>query len=190
MTTPPPYPSNPPYPPNQPYGQMPGYQQQPRLPRPAVPSTVTTAFILFLVSAAAGIFVAVYLLSDTGRAEVREAIRTAQGVQLPDPSEFETVVSVAIALASGIVLVIGALFVFFAFMMRAGRNWARIVLTVLTGLSIASGLSGGGTGGGMHWSNWVSLVLSIVALVFMFLAPSNEYFRRSKQFRAQQQLIG
>lgn len=185
MTNPPPYPGN------QPYGQMPGYQSQgSRLPRPAVPGTVTGAFALYVLAALVSVVSAILLTTESGREEVRRAVREAQASSGMNPADFDAAVSLAIGIGIGFVVLFIALYLFFAFMMRAGRNWARIVLTVLSGLSIAGGLSGTAAAGGMTWANWVSLVFSVLAIVLMFLTPSNEYFQRSKQYRAQQQLLG
>ncbi|MBW8871368.1 MAG: hypothetical protein JF618_04080 [Leifsonia sp.] len=64
-------------------------------------------------------------------------------------------------------------FVLFAFFMRRGANWARIILTVLTALSLFNVLAGYGVG-------FIQFVATVVALVLMWLRPSNEYFSAVK----------
>lgn len=184
MTNPPPYPGN------QPYGQMPGYQSQgSRLPRPTIPSTVNGAFALYILAALVSVVSAVLLFTESGRETVRQAIRDAQAGSGLTDAEFDSAVGIAVGVAVAVTFLFIGLYLLFAFMMRAGRNWARIVLTILSALNIASSLAGTAAGG-MTWATWTSLILSVIAIVLMFLAPSNQYFDRSKQFRAQQQLLG
>ena len=71
-------------------------------------------------------------------------------------------------------------FVLFAYFMRRGANWARIVLTVLTALSLLNVLAGYGVG-------FLQFAATVAALVLIWLRPSNEYFaavRASKAPRA------
>lgn len=183
MTNPPPYPGN------QPYGQMPGYQQQgSRMPRPTPPGSVTGAFLLYLLNALVSLASIIVLFGEGARADLRREL-AAQQSNLSE-ADLDSLVRVGFIVVIGIAVVFIALFLFFAFMMRAGRNWARIVLTVLSGLSIAGSLGGNAYSTGQDWATWAGLAFSVVAIVLMFLTPSNEYFQRSKQFRAQQQLLG
>lgn len=76
-------------------------------------------------------------------------------------------------------IMIGLLFVVaefvFAFLMRGGRNWARIVLAVLGGLGVLLELVGlVGTAGAV---GLLQLLLLSAAIVTMFLPPANAWFR-------------
>jgi hypothetical protein len=64
-------------------------------------------------------------------------------------------------------------FVLFAFFMRRGANWARIILTVLTVLSALNILTGYGSG-------FIQFAATVVAVVLMWLRPSSEYFAAVK----------
>jgi len=63
-----------------------------------------------------------------------------------------------------------------------GRNWARIVLWVLGGLSVLSGLTSLGVGGGLLSTiGVVQMLLVIAGIVLLALRPSNEWYRAEKQ---------
>ena len=70
-----------------------------------------------------------------------------------------------------------ALFVWFAWQ---GRHWARVVLWVLGGLGIASGLAGLAVGGPLPFLstlNVFQLLILIAGVVLLALKPSNEWYR-------------
>lgn len=69
----------------------------------------------------------------------------------------------------------GLLHVLFAVFLLRGKNWARIVLTVvgaLTLIGLAMKMALG------DWASGISLVLTVAAIVLMYLPASNAYFRR------------
>jgi hypothetical protein len=79
-----------------------------------------------------------------------------------------------------------ALFVWFAWQ---GRNWARIVLWVLGGLGIVSGLAGLAVGSPLPFLsalNVFQLLILIAGVVLLALKPSNEWYR----FRGWQRASG
>ena len=178
---------NPQYPPN-PYGQAyPGSVPAP-VAKPRTPGAVTGAFIIYLLEAVIFVLGAVVTVNS---AIWDQAIQDglANSSSTVDPA---ALVSTAKTLLIVVFALFAALFLFFAFMMRAGRNWARIVLTVLSGLSIASAFSArssvtvnnrtytatSGTAVG-----WVGVALSVLAIILMYLGASNAYFHDSKAFR-------
>ena len=78
------------------------------------------------------------------------------------------------------------LFVWFAW---RGYNWARVVLWVLGGLGIASGLVGVAVGSPLPFLDALGvfqLLLLIAAVVLLALKPSNEWYR----FRGWQRATG
>ena len=93
----------------------------------------------------------------------------------------DTVANAALGVAIGfsvLTLIFWAVtFVLFAFLMRRGANWARIVLTVLTALSLFNVLNGFGTG-------TLQVILSIVALILIWLRPSSAWFAAIKASKA------
>jgi hypothetical protein len=78
------------------------------------------------------------------------------------------------------------LFVWFAW---SGRNWARIVLWVLGGLGIASGLAGLAIGSPLPFLSALGvfqLLFLIAGVVLLAMKPSNEWYR----FRGWQRVTG
>jgi hypothetical protein len=80
-----------------------------------------------------------------------------------------------------IIVAVELLFIWFAW---RGRNWARIVLWVVGGLAIVSGLAGLGTnsqlGGFYRTLGIFQLVITIAAVILLSLKPSNEWYRYRK----------
>jgi hypothetical protein len=76
------------------------------------------------------------------------------------------------------------LFLWFAW---RGHNWARIVLWVLAGLGIVSGLAGLAIGSPLPFLTALGgfqMLLLIAAVVFLALKPSNEWYRFRRWQRA------
>jgi hypothetical protein len=87
-----------------------------------------------------------------------------------------TTTALVVGLVIGL-LVVAAEFVL-VFLMRAGRNWARIVLAVLGGLAVLFGLIGlAVTAGARSVTGVLHLLLLIGAIVTMFLPAANAWFR-------------
>jgi hypothetical protein len=90
-------------------------------------------------------------------------------------------------------IVVGFLFVavygLFLWFAWQGRNWARIVLWVLAGLGIVSGIAGLALGSPLPFLTALGgfqTLLLIAAVVFLALKPSNEWYR----FRSWQRANG
>lgn len=139
--------------------------------RRKAPAPVTLAFIFYLLSALA-VLVGVALLFTTGGEQ--ELRNTLAGSATPDIS-VQDLVNATRIIAVVVAVVVFLLYLLFALKMRAGRNWARIVLTVLTALSIVSSFSGN-LGAARNWSTWVSIILPVLAIILMFLPQSSAYF--------------
>lgn len=175
-----------PYPPQYPTSQSDTYQGRPA--HPAAPGSITGAFLIYLLAAvllAVGVVLA--LTSNVWNDAIAAAGNTSS-------VNTQTLVNTAKIITVVIGVVFLALYLLFAFKMRAGRNWARIVLTVLSALSIASSFSASGSvnvNGTVYKSTStqttgiVGAVLAIVAIVLMFLPASNAYFAQSKAARQQ-----
>ncbi|WP_424190088.1 hypothetical protein ACOBQX_14705 [Actinokineospora sp. G85] len=176
------------------YGQQPGQspQYQPMPSAPPVghgapltrPKQVDTSFMLWLVNAAInilGFIVTLTIGSDVLRDQVREQAGVSGGLS---DSEIDTAVTAALTVSGIIAVAFFALYVLFAFKMRAGRNWARITLTVLGVLGVLSGLYSLASGDGGVVGiilNVVQVVLIGTALFLMWQKPSTEYFEASKR---------
>ncbi len=184
------------------YGGQPGYPQSghpggypEQATKPKTPSTVTAAFAVYVLAAimaAVGILLA--LNSDIWAQAVRDAGANAQDL---NGVSVESVVNIAKGLVIGVGIVFVALYLLFAFKMRAGRNWARITLTVLSALSLLSTVNATGsvtvanrtyTSSTSSVTGWIGVVLAVAAIVLMYLPASNEYFRTVKAQLLQRKL--
>ncbi|SEF20128.1 hypothetical protein SAMN05421837_101239 [Amycolatopsis pretoriensis] len=145
---------------------------------PARPSTVEGAFWAFIASTVIGlvggflIFASRDAIADTLRNSNRQS-----GGSLTD-AQIDQAVTITMVVALVIAVVIAALYLLFAFKLRAGRNWARIVLTVITALQLLSVLVGQTTVLG-----YISVVVAVIGVVLSFLTPSNAYFAAAKPIR-------
>lgn len=158
---------------------------------PARPTSVTLAFLAWVVMTALSLLSLVFVLtSPIWDQAVAAGLRTADvnGVQI----DASTLVNTA-KITSVVGFLIGAaLYLLFAFKMRDGRNWARVVLTIIGVLGVLSALlpsyrsvTVNGTtfvvqNYGIHW---ISLALLVAALILMFVPASNAYFTASKAYR-------
>ncbi|MBD7996359.1 hypothetical protein H9639_13725 [Arthrobacter sp. Sa2CUA1] len=106
--------------------------------------------------------------------------------------EFGYYVDVPATVASGITFLIiagvisAAISLLIAFFIYRGHNWARIVLTVFTVLSLINLRSLFADGVPVMSSALMSLaaaVLMLAATVVLYLAPSGRYFTAMKQYR-------
>lgn len=91
---------------------------------------------------------------------------------------FQVILAFSIAIFAGLMLL-------FAFKMRAGRNWARILLTVYTGVGVWSFLSAMASSGAeleLMWS-LAEVAFGVTAVVYMFRPESTKYFAEHKQRR-------
>lgn len=148
-----------------------------------VPATVETSYRLWLAAIAVGVLsgVVAFFLVD-------ELTAAAGGAPLPElpPDQARTATLLAglfaVLVAAGFV----ALAVFVVRRMRAGRGWARLVLTLLGGLTAGYGLLGlgetfalfgaGAAGAVYALLSLVQLVLLVAAIVAMYRRGAAEYF--------------
>ena len=175
------------YPPQYPPSPSNGYPGQP--PAPTAPGSVKGAFLIYLIAALlAAVGVVLSLTSNVWNQAVAAAGSNTSGV---DTQTLVNTVKITTAVVGVILL---GLYLLFAFKMRAGRNWARIVLTVLSALSIlslASASSSVNVNGTVYKSSstqltgWIGGALAVVGIVLMFLPASNAYFSASKAARQQ-----
>jgi len=172
------------------------------------PADVSRAFWLLISSVAISLFggFAEYLkIPDNGSDAIAKAMRGAGISQI-----LADAISNSATVASLVIIVLwNAFWVLLSFKIRAGRNWARITLTVLTTLGIAILLSGTSS---FHFQqtsttepavdspsvtislnnevapntlvteiSWIiSTALAVVAIVFIFRPAANAYVRRPR----------
>ena len=157
------------------------------------PTSVSIAFWLWILQVLVGVLSVILLFTSN---------EFARALQDADVALNDTVARDALNVVRVVAVIFGlifaGLFLLFAFRMRAGRNWARVVLTVLGALSLISNLS---SAGGTTTINdvrvtirpasvvavgWVSAVVAIIAIVLMFVGGANQYFtamRASRMYR-------
>jgi hypothetical protein len=132
---------------------------------------MVAAFFGYLVSTISALVGAGLLLGY--RDELAAALRTANTRLTEDQIQHSATVAQAFGIA--VLVVLALLYLFLSFKLKAGRNWARIVLTIVTLLQVASLVATSGTA-----VNYVSTAISVLALVLSYLPPSNAYVTQVK----------
>lgn len=167
-------------PPQQPYTPAPpplsdselaGYGQQ----RPSVPEPKEVRLSFFLWLAGAILLVVSSVLVLTQRDAALEEARRAPATPGITVEQLESTVTAILVFLVIIGVVLAALMVFFAMKARAGRNWARIALTVLGAAVFLYHLIG---------FSLVGLVIVLVvaaAVVTLYLPASKAYFDSVKR---------
>ena len=170
--------------PQQPYGQAPQqYGQSPYAQYPSehpqgaaaggVPKMVNNAFWMIVAAGALwliSLLVAIPGLDDpTMRSTFDEQMR-AGGADV----DFESIKGVVVGMMVVVGLIGAGLYALVALNVRKGKNWARILGTVLAALSLFSLLPLGiGT---------VAVLLGIAAIVMLYLPASAPYFQKQQPF--------
>ncbi len=99
--------------------------------------------------------------------------------------DLATGVAVArVSLGIGVAL-FAALFVLFAVKMRAGRSWARLLLTVFAAVGVVNFLSAVASSGAelsLMWS-LAEVAFAVTAVVYMFRPESTSYFAEHRKRR-------
>ena len=173
--TDPAYQSMPPAPAYGGYGSMPPAEYgQPVVVGPA-PSSVVNAVRLMFAAAVLGLVSLVVALST------KSTLRADIAKKNPDydPHKLDTAVNVAIGagVVFGIIFIV--LFILLALQVRRGKNWARIVTWVITGLGIISALASLGqtVAAASRVVGLVSGLLDIAIVVLLMQKPSNAFFK-------------
>lgn len=158
-------------------------------PAPVPPSTVKGAFLIYLIAALISVVGIVLVVTSN----VWDQAIAAAGTNVTSNGTSATSLASAAKIATIVVGVIFiGLYLLFAFKMRAGRNWARIVLTVLSVLSILSAARATASinvngqvysVGGSQATGWIGAAIAVVAILLMYLGASNAYFAASKAAR-------
>ncbi|MFE4950054.1 hypothetical protein ACFQ9V_08085 [Leifsonia sp. NPDC056665] len=167
-----------------PPGAFPSYAAVPPPPVAAptrIPTTVNTAFWLYIASAVLSVIGGIVTIAtaSTGRAAIIRQLQSSN-VNLHGQN-IDTLANAAVGVAIGLSVVTlifwAIVFVLFAFFMRRGANWARIVLTVLTAVSLLNIRPGFPFG-------LIQVIASIVAVILIWLRPSSAWFAAIKASKA------
>ena len=142
-----------------------------------MPQQVNAAFWLYIAGAVLSLIALIISIATIG--SLKDSLQqqaSTNGQQLSDSAASAAIgISVTIAVVFGILYI--AAYVLFAVFMRRGANWARIVLLIVTVLSLFGVLGGYGVGA-------ARVVVGVIATILIFTKPANEYFRGSRTARA------
>ncbi|MFC4605155.1 hypothetical protein [Rhodococcus kronopolitis] len=184
------YPAQPQYPQPQYPAQQPYPQAPPVPPKPQPPVDVVTAFQLLcgvaglaVVNLIATLAVAIGDRASFADQLVRDIRAQDEAVEITR-STAEGLLLIGFGLTAVLGLVLIGVYLLFAFKMRAGRNWARMVVTMIAvmmvfvaiptvfGLGAAGGAAAVVAGG----AGILQAVLAVGAVILMHRADSNRYF--------------
>jgi hypothetical protein len=145
---------------------------------PNPPKEIVGAFWAYLVAAITWLIGGLLVIGN--KQSIVDALRAAnkQGGALTE-SQIDTAANVGVIFVVVVAVVISALYALFAFKLKAGRNWARVVLTVLAVLALISLLLG--TGGNII--SYIGQFAAIVAAVLSFMPSSSAYIAQTKASR-------
>jgi hypothetical protein len=142
------------------------------------PKEVEISFCLWIANFVLGVVGVIIAYSQISQVRAETVDRVLAQNPAVDQSMVGRVTTAAFVVALVVGLLIVATELVFAFLMRGGRNWARIVLVVLGGLAVLFGLMGVvATAGARSVTGALHLLLLIGAIVTMFLPPANAWFR-------------
>jgi hypothetical protein len=159
------------------YQPYPGGTQMPEpATRPPVPQSITRAVQLMYAGAAAsliGIIIALTTLSSI-KSQIISKNPTLTTTQVNNAEH----VAIGILIASG--LLGAALWLWMAQSCKAGKNWARIVSTVLFAIqtiNVLAGASAVASGGASRIYSIVIWLIGLGAIIFLWQRSSTEYFK-------------
>ncbi|MEU3648136.1 hypothetical protein AB0E59_32475 [Lentzea sp. NPDC034063] len=144
--------------------------------RTTPPRTVNAAFAGFLVSCVFAV-TSIGVLAGT-HDDLVDALR-ASGTQMTE-EQLQSAATITQVTFAGVALVIALVQLWLAFKVRAGRNWARIVLTVFTVVQVGSLFVGQGS---PTLPAYGGALVAALAVVASYLPASNEYFDAVKHTR-------
>jgi O-antigen/teichoic acid export membrane protein len=133
----------------------------------ARPATVTAAFWLWIVRSVLSIIAGI-VAATVGRGMPQITELSAQEQQVAQG---------ALIAFAVIVIILSLLEALFAYFMYRGRNWARIVVTILAALSLVALITQASASG---WLEWVGAALIVVAIILQFTPSANAYFRAAR----------
>ena len=161
------------------YQPYPGGTQMPEpAERPPIPESITRAVQLMYAGAVAsliGIVIALTTLSSI-KNEIHQRNLNLTATQINNAEH----VAIGVLIASG--LIGAALWLWMAQSCKAGKNWARIVSTVLfviETINVVAGASAISSGGASRIFSIVIWLIGLGAIIFLWRRSSTEYFKSS-----------
>jgi hypothetical protein len=159
------------------YQPYPGGTQMPEpVERPPAPQSITRAVQLMYAGAAAsliGIIIALTTLSSI-KSQIISKNPSLTTTQVNNAEH----VAIGVLIASG--LIGAALWLWMAQSSKAGKNWARIVSTVLFAIetiNVVAGASAISSGGASRIYSIVIWLIGLGAIIFLWQRSSTEYFK-------------
>jgi hypothetical protein len=137
------------------------------------PTTIIAAFFGFLASTAVSL-VAIVMLAGS-RQQLVDTLR--ENNQSLTDEQVQGSATLGLAFAIGVTALVSLVHLWLAFKLKAGRNWARVVLTVITLLQLAAVI---GTQGNTVVS-YVSCAIAVLAVVLTYFPASNAYIADVKR---------
>ncbi len=153
--------------------RKPAEPEQPTSLRPPVP--VLVAFWIWIAGAVLSLVFAVITVRE--KAAIVDALTRAKPPNIA-PSQYGEYANVLITTTIVTLVLFAALYVFFAYKVRAGRNWARITITVLVIIGAAYDAYTG-----TLLSSGVGLLISLVAVILVYLPSASAYFAAHRRLR-------
>jgi hypothetical protein len=138
----------------------------------AAPTTVVNTVRLMLLRSAIGVLSLIVLFATKDDLKKR--------ILADNPHASDSTVNTALGGAAVVGVVILVFYVFLAFQIRRGANWARIVTFVIAGLGILGALISFGQPD-PPLSRALGIVVGLIdvaVVVLLASAPSNRFFRR------------
>jgi hypothetical protein len=132
------------------------------------PASVEVAFWIWIVSAVVSLVFAV--LAPRAKDNILASLRQSRPPGIV-PSQYDHTANVLITVLVVQLVVFALLYVFLAYKVRSGRNWARMTLTVLLIIGVVYGLFNGSL-----LSSGVGLLISAVAVVLVYLPSASAFF--------------
>lgn len=169
----------------QPGQQWPGYgapQVPPPPPgSPEPPLTVRAGIGAFVATVVLGLVATAVMGLNWDQISDEAIAQAGAGLSGSEREAAQDVAEVVVKFSLVVAVLFTAVYLVFLWFAWRGRNWARVVLWVLGGLSVLSGfagLGGGGTGVGyLDGLNLFSWLLTIAGIVLLALQPSNAWYR-------------
>lgn len=152
------------------------------LPPMERPTTVRVGIGAFMATLVLGLIAAVVQFSEPDD--------LIDELQAQDASITEDVARTALTVVIVVGLLLVALQALFVWLAWKGRNWARIVLFVLGGITVVFGLAGLGGDGATGASGFLTSMavfqwlLTLIGVVALALRPSAEWYRHEGRRRA------
>ncbi|HJP76571.1 MAG TPA: hypothetical protein VJ914_20040 [Pseudonocardiaceae bacterium] len=155
--------------------RKPGPSEPEQPPEPRPPVTVQVAFWIWIASAVLSLVFAV--LIPRQKSAIVDALNNAKPPGIA-PSQYAQYANTLVVTTIVTLVLFALLYVFFAYKVRVGRNWARLTLTVLLVIGFIYYAYTG-----TLLSNGFGLLISVLALVLVYLPASNAYFASRKRLR-------